>query len=113
MPVSCSPRGGKLQGEGKLPEARQAAVDAQKCRAVFSPDEDTPEQALQELAASARHKVDYLVARATEIAKYGAGDPAARAHEAQQNLAQARALAVGLARTRPDRQANRPGAEAW
>jgi len=84
-----------LQREGRLIEAREKALDAQKTGASFGPDEDRPERALLELADLCNRKVENLMQHATDCAKTGQEDPA-RFREAEANLSMARQLAAGF-----------------
>lgn len=82
----------ELQKQGRLVEARAAALEAQKLPAVFGPDEDRPEKALIDLAGAARRQIDALVAQADDKVKKAVSDPRATT-EAETCLTQAQALA--------------------
>jgi type II secretory pathway component GspD/PulD (secretin)/tetratricopeptide (TPR) repeat protein len=85
----------RLQKEGRLVESRQLALEAQKTGASFMSEEARPERALMELASLATHRIDFLLQEATDYAATGHMDPA-RFQKAEQNLEQARKLAIGF-----------------
>jgi type II secretory pathway component GspD/PulD (secretin)/tetratricopeptide (TPR) repeat protein len=85
----------RLQKEGRLVESRQLALEAQKSGASFMADEDRPEHALLQLTSLATHRIDFLLQEATDYAATGHMDPA-RFQKAEQNLEQARKLAIGF-----------------
>jgi type II secretory pathway component GspD/PulD (secretin)/tetratricopeptide (TPR) repeat protein len=85
----------QLQKEGKLVEARQLALDAQKTGANFTAEGDRPDSALLQLTSLATHRIDFLLQEATDYAATGHMDPA-RFQKAEQNLEQARKLAIGF-----------------
>jgi type II secretory pathway component GspD/PulD (secretin) len=85
-----------LQQQGQLLEARQKVVEVQTLRVKFTPDEETPEQMHLKLAAQARHQIDQLVQRATDLAGSNIGEATARYQQAEQHLIQARQLAVNF-----------------
>ncbi len=78
-----------LQKRGMLVEARGKAVEAQKLRAVYGPDEDSPDRALIQLASLARRRMDNLVQQATDLSGQGAGGR----KKAEEDLMQAELLA--------------------
>jgi type II secretory pathway component GspD/PulD (secretin) len=84
-----------LQREGRLIEARQKALEAQKPNASFGPDEDRPERALIELADLCNRKIENLMQHAADCVKTGQEDPASF-REAEANLSMARQLAAGF-----------------
>lgn len=81
--------------QGRLLEARQKAIDAQKMGLSFNLDEETPERVLLELSAQCNRKVDNLMQSATDAA-VGSGRDAAKFQKAEQDLAAARQLASGF-----------------
>jgi type II secretory pathway component GspD/PulD (secretin) len=85
----------KLQNEGRLVEARQKALEAQKAGGTFRIDEDSPDRALQQLASLANKRIESLLQEATDLAATGAVDPT-RFPRAEEKLNQARQLAVGF-----------------
>jgi type II secretory pathway component GspD/PulD (secretin) len=85
----------QLQREGKLAEARQKALQAQQVRAVFSPNEDSPEAALLQLSSLCFKRVDALVQEAADYQQTAGGDPRAM-QKVEDNLVQARQLAVSF-----------------
>jgi type II secretory pathway component GspD/PulD (secretin) len=85
-----------LQQTGRLVEARQKLLEAQKVGAPLGAEDDRPERALLQLTGIANKKIETLVQEATDYASTGAQDPA-RFEKAQQDLAAARALASGFA----------------
>lgn len=85
----------QLQREGKLIEARQKALECQRLNVQCGPEEDSPEQALVQLASLAGKRIENLMGEAEDCAATAAGD-AAKLAKAESNLAQARQLAVGF-----------------
>jgi type II secretory pathway component GspD/PulD (secretin) len=83
----------RFQREGKLLEARQKAVEAQRLGATFGPDEVSPELVYQQVAVEVRQRIDNLVRQAHETVAYGQGDTPTRCRQAEQQLGQARQLA--------------------
>jgi type II secretory pathway component GspD/PulD (secretin) len=86
----------KLQGQGRLLEARQMAVETQNLRVVFAPDEDSPERLLLQLGSLARQRIDGLMVQANDLVNSAKGDPAAWQRKAEENLIQARQLALAF-----------------
>ena len=86
----------ELERQNKLLEARERAVEAAQLHASFGPTEESPELALQELNGMARGEVSRLMTQASDTVNYGQGDPLARCAKAQQDLLQARELAVAF-----------------
>src|SRR5262249_8462857 len=83
-----------LQGQNKLPEARQKLNEAQALKASFGPDESSPEQMQVQLAASAQQRCGFLVQQSVEVALRGRDAPLQNCLLAEQQLKQARELAV-------------------
>ncbi len=83
----------KLQKEGRLIEARQKGMEAEALRAPFSPEEDSPELLLQQLAGQARQRIDSLLSQAGEEASYGKGATVEHFGRAEQMVQEARRLA--------------------
>jgi type II secretory pathway component GspD/PulD (secretin)/tetratricopeptide (TPR) repeat protein len=81
-----------FQKEGRLAEARQKVLEAQKVGASFTPGEDRPEAALLELAALCDKRIDSLKQQAGDYLHSTNGDPS-RYQKAETNLVQARQLA--------------------
>ncbi len=82
-----------LQFLGRLVEAHQKALEAQKASKDFEPNEDRPEIALVNLGTQCRTRVDNLIQHATDCG--GSGDPRQLA-QADEDLRQARALTVAF-----------------
>jgi type II secretory pathway component GspD/PulD (secretin) len=82
--------------EDRLLDARQKVIEAQRLEALFAPGEEMPEMLYQQIALRARQRMDALVNRATETARFGGGDVTVRLQKAEQDLQQARQLAVGF-----------------
>jgi type II secretory pathway component GspD/PulD (secretin) len=85
----------QFQKEGKLPEARQRALEAQRVGASFGPDEDRPELALLAISLLCQKRIDALVQQASDCAMTGDVDPG-RCQRAAADLTQARQLAVSF-----------------
>jgi type II secretory pathway component GspD/PulD (secretin) len=83
----------QFQMEGRLVEARQRALAAQKVGVVFGPDEDRPEQALLAIGALCQRRIENLMQQANEALSMANADASRYAWAAQQ-LTQARTLAV-------------------
>jgi len=83
----------QCQKEGRLLEARQKALEAQRVGATFGSNEDTPELALLAVSALCQKRIDTLVQQATEYATTLDRDPS-RCQRAEANLMQARQLAM-------------------
>jgi type II secretory pathway component GspD/PulD (secretin) len=83
----------RLQGAGKLLEARQKAVEAQRLGATFGPDEVSPELVYQQVSIEVRKRIDSLVRQAQETSSYGLGDPQVRYRVAAAKLKEAKELA--------------------
>ena len=88
-----------LQTQGKLIEARERAVTAQKAGmearklgVVFAPNEDNPGLALLQLGIQCRQQLDQLDKQATDMVSKNANDPN-RFQKAMDLLNQAQALA--------------------
>src|SRR5262249_15288650 len=86
----------RLVREGKVLEARQKAVEAQRLGATFGPDEVSPEMVYQQVALQVRRDVEGLMREAHDLASYGAGEPTARCAQAEAKLQQARQLAASF-----------------
>jgi type II secretory pathway component GspD/PulD (secretin) len=84
-----------LQREGKLIEARQKALECQRLNVLYGPEEDRPEQALVQLAALAGKRIESLMGQAEDCHATAAADPS-RYSKCEENLVQARQLAVGF-----------------
>jgi len=89
----CVAEAQRLQGEGKLVEARAKAMEGMKLNATFGGDEVSPEFVFQQVANAARRKVDALAREAGDVRERGMGDPATRDRQAEAKLTEARALA--------------------
>ncbi|HZT81403.1 MAG TPA: hypothetical protein VFA26_14330, partial [Gemmataceae bacterium] len=85
----------RLQAQGKLVEARHKALEAQHQNAAFGPDEDRPERILLEIGSLASKRMDLLMEKAGDCMATAQANPA-RWQEAEQNLVQARQLAVAF-----------------
>jgi type II secretory pathway component GspD/PulD (secretin)/tetratricopeptide (TPR) repeat protein len=85
----------QLQKEGRLLEARQKALEAQKAFANFGPEEDRPELVLLAVSALCQKRIETLMQQAGDYAATSEVDPS-RYQRAVQELAQARQLAVGF-----------------
>ena len=83
----------QCQKEGRLLEARQKALEAQRVATTFGANEDTPELALLAISALCQKRIDTLVQQATEYATTLDRDPS-RCQRAEANLMQARQLAM-------------------
>lgn len=94
-----------LQNKGMLIEARQRALAAHQLNAPFGPDEDSPVNALRDLAGQCDRQVEALLHRATETV--GAASDPARFEKANADLVAARniAAAFGQDLTRIDQRA--------
>lgn len=86
----------QLQQEGRLLEAREKAMAAQKLAASFGPEDDRPELVLLALTALCEKRVETLLQQASDHMAAAATDPS-RLHKAEADLTQARQLAVGFA----------------
>ncbi|HEY7307799.1 MAG TPA: hypothetical protein VH643_00425 [Gemmataceae bacterium] len=82
--------------QNRLVEAREKLVASQRLGAAFRPDEDNPNQLLQQTAFLARQRIDSLIHHAGESVRYGTQAPAVRCQEAEKDLAQARQLALAF-----------------
>src|SRR5262249_25878844 len=85
----------RLQKEGRLAEARQKPVTAQKLGASFGLSEDRPELALLDLAALTDKRIDSLKHQANDHLQVAATDPN-RFPKAEANLLEARQLAIAF-----------------
>jgi type II secretory pathway component GspD/PulD (secretin)/tetratricopeptide (TPR) repeat protein len=83
----------QLQKAGKLVEARQKALEAQRLGAKFGPDEDRPELVLLALSAVCQKRIENLVQQASDHAAAANGNPV-QYRRAETELTQARQLAV-------------------
>src|SRR5262249_11354351 len=86
----------RLLHEGRLLEARQKAVEAQRPTAVSTTDGAPPELVYQRAATEARLRVDALVRQANEEALFGQGAVATRCQNAERRLGEARQLATSF-----------------
>lgn len=84
-----------LQKEGKLLEARQRLLAAQRLKAHFEANEERPERALAQLVEVVHRQIDGLVREATDLAATGRETPGSF-ERAEDNLVQAGQLAVGF-----------------
>jgi type II secretory pathway component GspD/PulD (secretin)/tetratricopeptide (TPR) repeat protein len=84
-----------LQASGRLVDARQKALEAQRAGASFTANEDTPEQVLLRLAALATKRVEQLVQEATDYAVTAHID-STRFQKAEDDLEAARRIAQGF-----------------
>jgi type II secretory pathway component GspD/PulD (secretin) len=84
----------QLQGEGRLLEAREKAIEAQRVGAAFSAEEDRPEAVLLAISALCQKRIDNLVQQASEALSGAEADPS-RYQRAERDLTQAKQLAVG------------------
>lgn len=80
----CVAEAQRLQGQGKLVEARAKAMEGMNLRAVFSGDEVTPQLVFQQVANEARRRVEALARDAGQAANVG---------QAEAKLTEARGLA--------------------
>jgi type II secretory pathway component GspD/PulD (secretin) len=85
----------QLQKDGRLLEARQKALEAQRIGAIFGPDEDRPELAFLALSALCQKRIETLIQQAVDSAAAANGDPKSY-QRAELDLNQARQLAVGF-----------------
>ncbi len=83
----------QLQAAGRLTEAREKALAAQKANAAFGPDEDRPERVLLALSGQAKKEIDGRLEKAKSLTATGFIDPS-RYAAAEAELAQARQLVV-------------------
>jgi type II secretory pathway component GspD/PulD (secretin)/tetratricopeptide (TPR) repeat protein len=81
----------QLQKDGRLVEARQKALEAQKLRATYGNEEDRPELVLLAVSAQCEKRIEGLLQQATDTA--GATADPARFQKADACLCQARQLA--------------------
>lgn len=81
----------ELQKKGMLVEARQRAMAAKEAMPSFVFEDDSPENALKDLAALCNRQVEFLLHRSGELAG-GNSDPA-RFQKADADIASARTLA--------------------
>ncbi|HEY1860929.1 MAG TPA: hypothetical protein VGG61_11270 [Gemmataceae bacterium] len=84
-----------LQHAGRLIEARQKTLDAQRLNAAFAPDEVRPEQVLLELAALARQRIDSLMLQSNDCMSK-AGSDVSLYSKAESNLQEAKQLAASF-----------------
>jgi type II secretory pathway component GspD/PulD (secretin)/tetratricopeptide (TPR) repeat protein len=88
--ASCVAEARQLQREGRLVEAREKALQAQKMSVSFRSDEDRPEAVLMGLNRLCQNRVDALMSQADQHMKAG------NIQMAEQHLSQAKQLAVGF-----------------
>lgn len=86
----------QLQAQGKLVEARQKALEAQRTGATFNADEERPERVLIHLAGLANARINTLRQQAADAAATAGGN-VAQYNRAEEALSQARQLAAGFA----------------
>src|SRR5262249_6443732 len=65
-----------MQKEGRLIEARQKAIEAQRLGATFGPDEERPELVLLAISSLCEKRIESLMQQATELTVQANGDPA-------------------------------------
>jgi type II secretory pathway component GspD/PulD (secretin)/tetratricopeptide (TPR) repeat protein len=82
----------QCQKDGRLVEARQKAMEAQKLNVTFAADEDRPEMVLLAVSATCEKQIETLVQQASEMGAAAATDPA-KCQKAENCLAQAKQLA--------------------
>ncbi len=85
-----------LQQQNRLLEARDKITEVQRLNVSFQLGEDSPNQVYQQLALSARQRIDTLVHHAGETLRYGIQAPMARCQDAERDLSQAQQLAVAF-----------------
>jgi type II secretory pathway component GspD/PulD (secretin) len=86
----------QLQKSQKLLDARAKLLEAQQVRATFGPGEESPDVAMQNLAAEARWQVEWLVREAVRVTGTTGPDMNRRFQNAEKALFQARTLAAGF-----------------
>lgn len=84
----------ELQKKGMLVEARQRALAAKETMPSFAFEDDSPENALKDLAALCNRQVELLLQRSGELAG-GSGDPG-RFQKAEADVVAARSLAAAF-----------------
>ncbi len=89
-------QGRQAQRAGQLLEARQKFAEAQRLGVAFGPNEDSPDLAMQQVAATARTRIDILVNHASEMVGHGQGDATMRYQKAEEELLQAHQLAAAF-----------------
>jgi type II secretory pathway component GspD/PulD (secretin) len=82
----------RLQADGRLCDARLKALEAQKLGAAYGPNEERPEQVLQQLSFLCYKRVEVLMQQAGDQMANAAADPA-RCQKAEHDLTEARQLA--------------------
>ncbi len=85
-----------LQQQNRLLEARDKIAEVQRLNVSFQLGEDSPNQVYQQLALSARQRIDTLVHHAGETLRYGTQAPMSRCQDAERDLSQAQQLAVAF-----------------
>src|SRR5438876_6317450 len=85
----------QLQKAGRLLEARQKAVEAQRVGAVFGPHEDSPEQCLAAVGALCQRRIESHLQQANEYLATAELDNS-RYQRAETELTQARQLATAF-----------------
>jgi type II secretory pathway component GspD/PulD (secretin) len=87
----------QYQREGRLADAWLKAQDAQKIGGTFSLEEDSPNMAVEQIAGLARKRIVSLVITADGVlTDSNVRDPMVRYQKAEQNLAEASALAAAF-----------------
>lgn len=86
----------QLQQQGKLVEAREKAVEAQRVGATYGPTEDTPDVCVQQLNDRAARTIAGLVNSVADTLANGKGSAAEIAKSAEEPLVEARRLAVAF-----------------
>jgi type II secretory pathway component GspD/PulD (secretin) len=84
-----------LQGKGRLVEARQKALEAQRTSSAFGPEEDRPEIVLLHLSRLCEQRIEMLFKQAEDFVQADAGNPA-QLRKAEANLQEAKQLAHGF-----------------
>jgi type II secretory pathway component GspD/PulD (secretin) len=85
-----------LQQQNRLLEARDKITEVQRLNVSFQLGEDSPNHVYQQLALSARQRIDTLVHHAGETLRYGTQAPMSRCQDAERDLYQAQQLAVAF-----------------
>ena len=92
---ACLVEARALLRDGRLLEARQKAVEAQKLNVTFRLDEDKPEVVLMAVNSACQKKIDALMGQADYYVKAGQTD-ARNFQMAEQQLVAAKQLATGF-----------------
>jgi type II secretory pathway component GspD/PulD (secretin)/tetratricopeptide (TPR) repeat protein len=92
---TCLADARRLMKEGRLLEARQKALEAQRMNVVFRAEDDKPEIVLMAVNSLCQRKVDALMQQADQCIKAGQSDVRSM-QLAEQQLSQAKQLALGF-----------------